>query len=188
MKKLTKQIYHPINDEDKTEEIECIWIVVSNMNGRAPLLAAQTIVGLIPIIGLVSCIFPRLEHHGIVFKTKNGNYYSTDFGTGFSEFINFQDNKEKAFNIIASNVGQKKIWILLKANVKFDETIQIGEIINLMDGATPKKYHAIFNNCQKYVRNIMEKIYDKIKVVGYDSGWTAGHMASGSVMWGDRSY
>ena len=188
MKKITQQINHPITDKEKQEEIDCLWIVVANMDLRAPLLAVQTIIGLIPIIWFASCIFPRCEHHGIVFKTKDGNYYSTDFVTGLSEFINFHDNKEKAFNIIASNVRQKKIWILLKANIKSDEIIKIGEIINLMDGVTPQKYHLLFNNCQKYVRNIMEKIYDKIKIVGYDSGWTAGHMAAGIVFWGDRSY
>ena len=187
-KKLTREIYHPISDEEKQEEIEYIWIVVANMNGRAPLLAVQTIVGLIPLIGLVSCIFPRCEHHGIVFKTKNGNYYSSDFGAGRSKFLNFHENKKKAFNFIAFNVRQKDFWILLKATIKDDENIQINELINLMDGATPKEYHLIFNNCQNYVRNIMEKIYDKIKIIGYDSGWTPGHMNAGIVMWGDRSY
>jgi len=40
MKKLTTNIVTPISDKEKNEEIEYIWVVVANMNGRAPVLTA----------------------------------------------------------------------------------------------------------------------------------------------------
>ena len=69
-KKLTCENRCLIKDNEKEEEVEYIWVVVANMNFRAPLLAAQTILGLIPIVGLITSIFPRCEHHGIVLKQK----------------------------------------------------------------------------------------------------------------------
>lgn len=40
MKKLTTNIVTPINDKEKNEEIEYIWVIVANMNWRAPVLTA----------------------------------------------------------------------------------------------------------------------------------------------------
>ena len=114
MKKLTTNIVTPISDKEKNEEIEYIWVVVANMNGRAPVLTAQTIIGLVPIVGLFTSIFPRMEHHGIVFKTKNGNYYTTNFVCSNSKFINFYKEKEKAFNFIAERINKKKYGFHLK--------------------------------------------------------------------------
>ena len=113
-KKLTCGNRCLIKDNEKEEEIEYIWVVVANMDFRAPLLAAQTILSLIPIVGLITSIFPRCEHHGIVFKTKNGNYYSADFVAGGSEFKNHYKNKEESFQYIAKKVGQKKYGFIIK--------------------------------------------------------------------------
>ena len=188
MKKLTTDIITPISDKEKNEEIEYIWVVVANMNWRAPVLTIQTIIGLVPIVGLFTSIFPRMEHHGIVFKTKNGNYYTTDFVCSNSKFINFYKEKEKAFNFIAERIEQKKIWISLKAIVKSDNNITIGEISNIINKVTPKEYNLIFENCQSYVKYIINNIYHKIKILGFDSGWTSGHMCAGIQIGGDRSY
>ena len=185
-KKLTCENRCLIKDNEKEEEVEYIWVVVANMNFRAPLLAAQTILGLIPIVGLITSIFPRCEHHGIVFKTKNGNYYSADFVEGGSEFKNHYKNKEEAFQYIAKKVSQKKVWIYYKG--KALEIIKIGEIINLINKVTPEKYHLLFQNCQSFVRYVMKELQVKIIDLGFNTGWTSGHMAAGIAMGGDRSY
>ncbi len=188
MKKDTSEIIIPLKNNEKEEEIEFIWIVVSNMKWRGPVLGIQTVIGLIPIIGLVTSIFPRMEHHGIVFKTKNGNNYVTQYGGGGVSFKNYKINKNKAFNSIAEFINQKNIWVLLKAVINSDTKLKIGDISNIIEKVTPKQYNAIFENCQKFVKYIGNEIYEKIKILGYDSGWTSGHMAAGGVIYGDRSY
>ena len=179
-----------LSEDEQNEEIEYVWIVVSNMALRALALSFQTIVSLIPIVGFFTGqnMLPRIEHHGIVFLTKNGNYYSTDFMSSGSNFINFRKDKNESFKIIANHVHQKKIWIKLKGKIKENTILKIKNICDIIPKITPKTYHAIKRNCQLYIDLMWEEISNKFNILGFDSGWVALHMGGGVCIGGDRSY
>ena len=157
-----------LSEDELNEEVEYIWVICVPMHGRNWQIFGKVVLTLTVVGGFFNGIIPLSEHHGLLVKSKNGNYYFTHFPANNGAFK--KDSKERAIKDIIDKCGHydnRKWWV--RAKFKPEEKMTIGEVKNVAKKVKFKEYNIITKNCQEYVRLILYNLRSNLKMIGMDA-------------------
>lgn len=152
---------------DLKEEVESIYIISvplkgSNWQKLGKMLLTISIVG-----APLNTIIPDIEHHGLIFKTKDKNYFYAQFPSDNGRLI--KSSKKRAIEAIidgCDHEDERKWLVREKFKVPKNEKVTIKTIYDIIRDLKFEYYNSITKNCQHYVEGIIYNL-PNISRVGY---------------------
>ena len=159
---------------EQNEEIKKIYLVIVPFEHRTAWHVGKGFLTMLPVFNVFVNFIPNIEHHGLIFKTLNGNYYYTQFPLG--EFI--KASKEEAIKNISYNYNKENKYFI---GEEFEPTekFTINDAIKICNESKTKYYNLITKNCQVYCQKILSQI--KCKRTYIDRIYFCGGVLSGVI-------
>ena len=157
----TKEGSVEILDEiDGSEKILSVTKVVIPYKGRAGVKAAR-VVGSIFTLGLINIsesVRQDLEHWGLIFETEYYYYVVQycDVGIKIMKSKSWKDCKESIYNLALNPYDTWTYDVSFRSGLDSSDVKRY--VRNLNSDFNANNYNALTNNCQYFVKALMEKI------------------------------
>lgn len=151
-----------LNSTKDLNKIKKIEKIVVPMKSRNAVLAGQCIASMIPVVNIITVpLLQPIEHHGLIIEVDNGYYY-THYGSNRTVSLDFNENKKEIIDEMINCCLHCDSRQYRCYEQKFPKDISIETIRKIVDELTNRfnanNYNAIKNNCQLYVKAVLNKI------------------------------